>query len=351
MARTDVFRGLHEPLFSVHEQLNEDPISPTIPDQPCVDSSCVAVGQFLQLELETPVLDELFPHLWFVAAQTSQRVDALHKQKVKGRRVVITEDPKLHLVWHSGIIYIKPIPHCLLNYEFWMRYICLPVDSHPEETSPHMRSALGFLRTYALLIRHPSDLRLALESRLMPGHIEWNRFARFIEAFRHLDDDQVSPRYHFGQLRLTRLNWAIRMFRPSSSPQWWYYHEIYWSTVAYIERFFGPLLFVFGSLAIILTAMQVVVSVPEGSILTTKQWTAVAKASWEFSITMILLIVVIWFAFLGGFIVFLIAQVAFSVKMRVCGDRMGLQDLSPKACKEMGTWRGVKEAEAGGFRH
>lgn len=206
MTRRSVLSNPHEPLFPIHMQLNGDALDPTIPDQPFVDSSQGSVEDFLRSELETPILDELSPHLWLVAAQMSQRVDALHIQKSKGRRVAITEDPKLHLVWYTDVIFIKPIPQCLLNYQFWTRYLCQPADSNPQEASTNIQSVLGFLRTYALLIRHPSDFHFAITSRLVPEDVNWNQFAQFIEGFRHIKDDQVSPRYCFGQLRLIRLN-------------------------------------------------------------------------------------------------------------------------------------------------
>ena len=301
----------------MHEQLNDEAIGPTVPDQPHIESRGGAVQDFLRAELDTPILDELFPHLWLVGAQSSERVDPLHRQKVKGRRVLITEDPKLHLVWHSDVIYIKPIPQCLLNFAFWRTFLCNTKHAKASDAASHqMRSALGFLRTYALLIRHPSDLYLAIEHHLIPENIQWVSFSKFIVRFRRLHDDDVSPRYHFGQLRLTRLNWAIRIFRPPSSKDWWYYHEVYWNTGAYIERFFAPLLFLFGSVAIILTAMQVMVTVPEGAIIANSQWETAAKASWGFSLAMILFIATLWLLFLGGIVVFLTAQIIYGAVMR-----------------------------------
>ena len=301
--------GILEPPFSVQDQLNDETIHATIPDQPCIDSSPTAVQEFLRTELDTPILDDLFPHLWLVAAQSSKRIDAIHRQQVKGRRIVITEDPKLHLVWYSDVIYIKPIPQCLFNFEFWKGYLCTPQDAKVSNSASHLtRSVLGFLRTYALLIRHPSDLHMAIEYHLVPKHIQWVPLTNFIIPFRRLDDDEVSSRYHFGQLPLTRLNWGIRIFRPRSSKDWWYYHEIYWSTGAYVERFFAPLLFVFGSVTIILTAMQVLVTVPGGTIIAEARWVIAAKASWGFSVAMILFIASLWLIFLGGIVVFLTAQ-------------------------------------------
>ena len=306
-----------DPPFSVHEQLNDQAISPTIPDQPCIESKQPAVNDFLRAELDAPILEELYPHLWLVGAQSSERVDPLHRQKIKGRRVVVTEDPKLHLVWHSDVVYIKPIPQCLLNFYFWRTFFCNPQRAKVSDAASHQtRSALGFLRTYALLIRHPSDLQLAIEHRLLPENIQWLSFSRFIAPFRRLDDDEVAIRYHFGQLRLTRLNWAIRIFRPRSSKDWWYYHEVYWNTGAYIERFFAPLLFLFGSIAIILTAMQVIVSVPKGGTIAGDQLATAAKASWGFSLAMILFIATLWLLFLVGIMAFLMAQLTYSLVTR-----------------------------------
>lgn len=344
-------RGLPEPLFSVREQLIEDAVHLTLPNQPCITLSRTAVHNFLEHELQTPILDELFPNLWLVATQSSTHVDPLHRQKIKGRHVVITEDPKLHLVWHSDVIYIKPITECLLNYEFWKTYLCVSSDCDADEASRHTDSALGFLHTYSLLIRHPSDLRLATESHLVPEHIEWNRFAQFIEPFRHLGNDRVSPRYHYGQLRLTRLNWAVRVFRPKSCPDWWYYHETYWNTSSYIQRFFGPLLFIFGSLAIILTAMQVIVTVPQGSFLAASQWMVVEKACWGFSIAMILAILILWFSMVGGLVVFLIAQLVFSAKTRISRGRIGGRYNRSNFCEEVAERRVGKGTEAGGRHH
>lgn len=102
-----------------------------------------------------------------------------------------------------------------------------------------------------------------------------------------------------------------------------------------MERFFAPLLFVFGSLAIVLTAMQVLVAVPDGSVIKTNQGTAMVKTSWGFSIAMILLIVTIWLAFVGGFVVLLVYQAAFAARTRIRREK------SRKAS------RGIKQEEAG----
>ena len=42
--------------------------------------------------------------------QSSADISPLHRQRVKGRAVIVTEDPKLYLVWFYDHIFIKPLP-------------------------------------------------------------------------------------------------------------------------------------------------------------------------------------------------------------------------------------------------
>ena len=143
-----------------------------MPDQPCIYSSQTAVEEFLRTELDTPILNDFFPHLWLVAAQSSKRIDAIHRQQVKGRRIVITEDPNLHLVWYSDVIFVKAVPQCLFNFEFWKGFLCTLQDAKVSNSASHLtRSALGFPRIYTLLIKHPSDLQTAIEHHLIPENI------------------------------------------------------------------------------------------------------------------------------------------------------------------------------------
>ena len=89
----------------------------------------------------------------------------------------------------------------------------------------------------------------------------------------------------------------------------------HWHTSAYVERFFAPLLFIFGSVAIVLSAMQVVLTVPDGKILVTEQWDTVARASWGFCIALIISILLLWFALAGGILVFIGFQLRYAVKV------------------------------------
>ena len=52
--------------------------------------------EYLAAELITRDLNQLALHLWLVATQDSS---ALTHQVVRGREIIVTEKPELHLVW------------------------------------------------------------------------------------------------------------------------------------------------------------------------------------------------------------------------------------------------------------
>jgi hypothetical protein len=184
------------------------------------------------------VLDELYGTLWLVARRSGRIIDPLHQQKVKGRDIVPTEDSKPHLVWQQDKVYVKPIPVCLLNHDFWTTYLPLtmykssPRISGSQNKRNHLAPgsyhsvAVGFLRSYAFLVQHHLGFILAHESHLIPAEIDWIKWSTFIANFRGIDDNQVVKRYHCGQLRLSRLNWAVRIFRPQTASTVWFneYH-------------------------------------------------------------------------------------------------------------------------------
>jgi len=78
-------------------------------------------------------------------------------------------------------------------------------------------NAEAFLATYLFLIRHPSDLSVALSKDLVPRDITWEKWralARGLEVSLGTAPDSVrefSGRWHFGELRLSRLNLVMIM--------------------------------------------------------------------------------------------------------------------------------------------
>lgn len=137
---------------------------------------------------------------------------------------------------------------------------------------------LGFMRSYSILIQHPSDFALALQKGLLrtaadldlssPIHspairdvqpqekkmLTYTTFITFISNFSHsrVADSAVSPRYAYGELRLSRLNmWSKVVLRRFT------FQKTYGDYNGYFNRFFGPLLFVFAVLSVVLSAFQV----------------------------------------------------------------------------------------------
>ncbi|KAB8248713.1 hypothetical protein BDV35DRAFT_403113 [Aspergillus flavus] len=251
------------PIFECkNPNISDQPIDPKaisyLPGEPSIGLEETTVNDYLSKELKTYLLDELYDHLWLVGRRSGRSIDALHAQRLKGRSVVPTEDPSLHLIWHRNQIYIKPIPVCLFNYTFWDIYLGPTKDNNSPTSSTFDRSiAMGFLRSYAFLTPHRLDFILAKESHLIPDDIDWIAWSKFIHKFRELGDEQVAQRYHYGQLRLSRLNWAVRIVRPQHANTLWFYHLPHWSITSYLSQATVPLLFIFASVSVVLSAMQV----------------------------------------------------------------------------------------------
>ena len=75
---------------------------------------------------------------------------------------------------------------------------------------------------------------------------------QFSSTFQDIESDLVSERYHYGELRLTRLNLYAKIWLGK-----FYYERVHGQYGTFFARFYGPLLFIFGILSIILSAMQV----------------------------------------------------------------------------------------------
>ncbi|KLU91050.1 hypothetical protein MAPG_09574, partial [Magnaporthiopsis poae ATCC 64411] len=128
------------------------------------------LAEFLAQEFVSALQDRMAPRLWWMSKQDSGSISPLHRQAVKRRTIVVTEDPKLHLVWIRDRIFIKPLPAYLVNHSFWEnqlgRRACSPpavaaaakpdvtatqqpADPRPPPSLQHIRrAALGYLRTY-----------------------------------------------------------------------------------------------------------------------------------------------------------------------------------------------------------
>jgi hypothetical protein len=202
------------------------------------------------------------------------------------------------------------MPLCLLNYDFWEGYLPSAVDKNsPSQklsaAQPEIlnvvfdrKVALGFMRSYALLVRHRLDFVLAREFSLLPAEINWDQWSDFITHFRDLEDEEVAKRYHYGQLRLSRLNWAVRLYRPPSATTSWFYEVPHMSTGWYMKRAITPLVFGFASLSLVLSSMQVLLAVPDEGLqlhgLNPSSLISMRRTFWIFSIIILLFSGLIW---------------------------------------------------------
>ena len=281
-----------------------------LPGQPRIDLQDPSIAQYLETEFLTRDLDRLAPHLWLVATQSSSHISSLTHQIVRGRNIILTEKPELHLVWIYDRVFIKPIPKYLLSNAFWKFYLLEKASPIPEPLRHDIRkAAVGFLQSYIYLIQHKSDFRLAKNEthRLLPKKVSYHDFIKFITAFREVQDEDVSPRYRFGELRLTRLNlWSKILLRRFT------YQKVHWQYGAYLAQFYGPLLFIFAVLKISLSAMQVgIAALPS---VRPSSWAAFVKVSQGFPVFTLILVMLLISLLLLMFLSLSFREVAFATK-------------------------------------
>lgn len=97
------------PPFPASSALISSQSAAYVPGEPTVALDASSVQEFLQRELETTVLDELYQNLWMVARKSNKSIDALHRQTSKGGSITPMEDIGLHLVWNHRTIHVKLI--------------------------------------------------------------------------------------------------------------------------------------------------------------------------------------------------------------------------------------------------
>lgn len=214
---------------------------------------CEDIQTFIHHELDVSRLDTIAERLWLAGRSDNAR--PLHRQRLLGRSIVITEQADLHLTWNNGIIFVKPLPAWLLDHDFFERHL---------RKSPALPEALGFLKSYIFLLSYQSDFRLAVDLHLLPDDLTWPIWLEIVRDLLpkvlHRDPDSStpqSPRYAYGELRLNRLNLIYR-FEPRFRLRHFCraYHYSNRTYQSFINRNFGWLLVVFVYVTILLTAMQ-----------------------------------------------------------------------------------------------
>jgi len=169
------------------------------------------------------------------------------------RAIYLTESADEHMVWDKDAIFIKPLPLYLFDYDHWVEVLC------PDEDL--FRSACGLILSYTWLVSHPSDFRIAKEAGALPEDMTWEAWTALARDLHRLHSRPflVDQRYHYGELRLSRLNSLYRI-----NPSTFSLHNLVhgfmptstWHT-AFFERNFAWILVVFIYVTVVLSAMQV----------------------------------------------------------------------------------------------
>jgi hypothetical protein len=226
----------------------------TLPDAPRirVDRSSEMLTYCLD-DLDTPHLNALGEKLW--RAGPTPDVVSLTQHAVLDRKIQITEDPSVHLLWVEGILFVKPLPAYLTSYAFWAYLTDATTrDIGSGERERLIATSLGFLKTYAHLIRRRSDFNLARRHELL-GVTSFEDFITFIACFDELPTSAVSSRWRYGLIQLDALNFhSILLTRR------WHLNRFESRYSTYFSRFFPVVLFIFALFSVMLSAMQVIIA-------------------------------------------------------------------------------------------
>lgn len=212
-----------------------------------------SIHRYLEWELKVPRLNEIHQYLWLAGTPMCAR--PLHRQAMLGRELVITEQVDLHMVRQESRIFLKPLPEFLLSADFWNTHIGRDVHLH--------ECACGFLLSYVWLVCSKSDLRVAQRGGLLDSEITWEGWRSFTRTLLSSIDTTtlkgINQRYHYGELRLSRLNWIHRMSskKPSLTRMIRGYMYEYNQYSEFARRNFAWVIVVFVYITIVLTAMQV----------------------------------------------------------------------------------------------
>lgn len=248
---------------------------------------------FLTRELSVRRLNVIHNHLWL--AGRTENIRPLHRQRIIERDIVITEKTELHLVWYKARIYIKPLPSFLLDHAFFATNLCSS-NIPPNEKSTLYASACGLLLSYTRLIQHPSDFKIALDSGLLPSHLNWETWCTLACEIRRVPLKNVNRRYWYGELRMTRLNMLYRIKCIDSRG----FHHGYTRYASFFRENFGWLLLAFAYVTVVLAAMQVVLTSSPGvanhAVQKVSYWFGVASL-----ITVAVVLVLMLLIFIGSF--------------------------------------------------
>lgn len=156
---------------------------------------CTPLASQLWASFSMQDLDEIHEHLWFAGSRV--HIETLHHQRVLLRTIIPSTSPSLHLIWFHRIMYIMPMPDCLLNASYYSDNVCNNLELYS--------IVIGFFRSYCSLIHFPIDLTLAQDLHLLPNTIRREQWIIFRE-----EQSPINKRYEYGKVRLHRLHLIYR---------------------------------------------------------------------------------------------------------------------------------------------
>ena len=184
--------------------------------------------EYLSQELGLQRLEGFNQWFWLLSSPCLPR--PLHDCAFLRREICITESMDRHLgLGRTNKLYLKPVPRILLDPRFWTDF--LPCDdgchatpeleamSGPKAKKCAKRQifecALGFLFSYAALVSHESDFRLAKARNLLPPEIPWSAWRMLTQQVINYPDlhEVIHKRFLYGELRLHRLKEMAQLRR------------------------------------------------------------------------------------------------------------------------------------------
>ena len=126
----------------------------------------------------------------------------------------------------------------------------LPESSKLQDDREVVRNAaLGYLKTWFYLIKYEFDFMIAetiSAKSLLPESVSWEPFCECPSNFENIHDGNVAMRYSYGEIRLTCLNFYATFLVGKST-----FQHVDAQYRSYFTRYYGPLLFVYRSSAVL----------------------------------------------------------------------------------------------------
>ena len=205
----------------------------------------IPMDQDLVSDFSMTDLNEIHRHLWIAGSYGN--INTLHHQRVLLRNIIPSELSRLHLVWFDRTIYIKPLPDCLLN-----------ASSYSYKDTDPSGFIVGFLRSYCRLIQFPVDFAIAKKTDLISKDATWEQWVTVRKKILiETEDSHLNRRYEYGELRLNRLDVIYRLTGRGLT-----YFTVHRTYKTWLAGYFSLFATVFALVAIVLTAMQVLVVIP-----------------------------------------------------------------------------------------